>query len=47
MFVISLTYKAPLEQVECRIQEHTVFLQKYYDSKQLLLREEKNPEPAE
>lgn len=32
MFIISLTYKTPLENVERYIPEHNLFLQKYYDS---------------
>jgi uncharacterized protein YciI len=32
MFIISLTYKTSLENVERYIPEHNLFLQKYYDS---------------
>ncbi|MGG7467824.1 YciI family protein [Chryseobacterium arthrosphaerae] len=32
MFIISLTYKAPLENVEVHIPEHYSFLQQYYDA---------------
>ncbi|OCA70467.1 GTP cyclohydrolase [Chryseobacterium artocarpi] len=32
MFIISLTYKVVLENVEQHIPEHNIFLQKYYDS---------------
>ncbi|MCJ7932985.1 MAG: YciI family protein [Chryseobacterium sp.] len=32
MFIISLTYKASLDEVERYIAEHSIFLQKYYDS---------------
>ncbi|MGL6126317.1 YciI family protein [Chryseobacterium artocarpi] len=32
MFIISLTYKVVLEDVEQHIPEHNIFLQKYYDS---------------
>lgn len=32
MFIISLTYKVALENVEQHIPEHNIFLQKYYDS---------------
>lgn len=32
MFIISLTYKVPIEDVERYIPEHNLFLQKYYDS---------------
>ncbi|OCA69863.1 GTP cyclohydrolase [Chryseobacterium contaminans] len=32
MFIVSLTYKVSIENVECHIPEHNIFLQKYYDS---------------
>lgn len=32
MFIISLTYKVAIENVENHIPEHNYFLQKYYDS---------------
>lgn len=32
MFIISLTYRVALENVEQHIPEHNIFLQKYYDS---------------
>lgn len=32
MFIISLTYKVAIENVERHIQEHNSFLQKYYNS---------------
>jgi uncharacterized protein YciI len=32
MFIISLTYKVAIENVENHIPEHNSFLQKYYDS---------------
>ncbi|MBP2618054.1 YciI family protein [Chryseobacterium jejuense] len=32
MFIISLTYKVAIENVEHHIPEHNSFLQKYYDS---------------
>lgn len=32
MFIISLTYKVTIENVERHIPEHNSFLQKYYDS---------------
>lgn len=32
MFIISLTYKVDIENVERYIPEHNSFLQKYYDS---------------
>ncbi|WP_347217164.1 YciI family protein [Chryseobacterium sp.] len=32
MFIISLTYKVAIENVEQHIPEHNSFLQKYYDS---------------
>ncbi|AZB10304.1 GTP cyclohydrolase [Chryseobacterium sp. G0162] len=31
MFIISLTYKVPIENVERYIPEHNSFLQKHYD----------------
>lgn len=32
MFIISLTYKVPIENVEQHIPEHNSFLQKYYSA---------------
>lgn len=32
MFIISLTYKVSIEDVERHIPEHNSFLQKYYDA---------------
>lgn len=32
MFIISLTYKVAIENVEHHIQEHNSFLRKYYNS---------------
>ncbi len=32
MYIISLTYKVSLENVESHIPEHNSFLQKYYES---------------
>lgn len=32
MFIISLTYKVAIENIEHHIPEHNSFLQKYYDS---------------
>lgn len=32
MFIISLTYKVTIENVEHHIPEHNLFLQKHYDS---------------
>jgi uncharacterized protein YciI len=43
MFVISLTYKKPLEEVERHITEHIRFLDKYYLAKKFIVSGRKNP----
>ncbi|PKF74322.1 YciI family protein [Chryseobacterium sp. PMSZPI] len=43
MFIISLTYKTPLESVEIHIPEHNNFLQKYYDSGHFITSGRKEP----
>lgn len=43
MFIISLTYKTSLENVERYIHGHNLFLQKYYDSGQFIASGRKEP----
>lgn len=43
MFIISLTYKKPIEEVEKHIQEHIVFLEKYYNQNKFVFSGRKNP----
>ncbi|AZA84996.1 GTP cyclohydrolase [Chryseobacterium lactis] len=43
MFIISLTYKVALENVEQHLPEHNVFLQKYYDSGKFIASGRKEP----
>lgn len=43
MYIISLTYKKPIEEVEKHIQEHIAFLQKYYDKNKFVFSGRKNP----
>ena len=37
MFVIELTYKAPLAEIDARMKEHMAFLRKYYASGNFLV----------
>jgi uncharacterized protein YciI len=46
MYIISLTYKVTIENVERHIPEHNSFLQKYYDSGLFIASGRKNPEPV-
>ncbi|KAF2339785.1 YciI family protein [Flavobacterium tistrianum] len=43
MFVISLTYKKPIEVVERFIQEHILFLEKYYSRNKFICSGRKEP----
>lgn len=43
MFIISLTYKVAIENVERHIPEHNSFLQKYYDSGSFITSGRKEP----
>lgn len=43
MFIISLTYKVSIENVERYIPEHNSFLQKHYDSGQFIASGRKEP----
>ncbi|MAZ65812.1 MAG: GTP cyclohydrolase [Kangiellaceae bacterium] len=43
MFIISLTYIKPLEQVDALIEEHIAFLDNYYDKGIFLLSGRKEP----
>lgn len=37
MFVVELTYNAPLAEIDARMKEHMVFLRKYYASGNFLV----------
>ena len=37
MFIIELTYKAPLDQIDAHMKQHMVFLNKHYASGHFLL----------
>ena len=43
MFIISLTYKKPIEEVERFISNHRVFLEKYYGLNKFVCSGRKNP----
>ncbi|MBV8328660.1 YciI family protein [Chryseobacterium sp.] len=43
MFIISLTYKVPLDKVEEYIPEHNHFLEKYYKSGHFIVSGRKDP----
>ena len=43
MFIISLTYKKPLDEVEKYISDHLVFLNKYYALNKFIFSGRKNP----
>lgn len=43
MFIISLTYKKPIEEVEKHIKAHIVFLEKYYAQNKFVFSGRKNP----
>jgi uncharacterized protein YciI len=43
MFVISLNYKKPIEEVEKYIPEHTIFLDKFYALNKFIVSGRKNP----
>ena len=43
MFVVNLTYKKPLEEVDKFLSEHRIFLDKYYASKNIVVSGRKNP----
>ncbi len=43
MFIIDLTYIKPLEEVDKNIQEHALFLDKYYSSGKFLISGRKVP----
>ena len=42
-FIIILTYKKSLNEVDKKLQEHIKFLDKYYDSNNFLLSGKQNP----
>ena len=43
MFIIELTYKAPLEQVDAQMKPHMAFLNKHYGSGHFLVSGRKTP----
>ncbi len=43
MFIISLTYKSSIENVEQLIPQHTIFLNKHYESGQFIASGRKEP----
>jgi uncharacterized protein YciI len=43
MFVIELTYKAPLDDIDARMKAHVAFLKKYYESGNFLVSGRKIP----
>jgi uncharacterized protein YciI len=43
MFIISLTYKSSIEEVERLIPQHTIFLNKYYESGRFIASGRKEP----
>jgi len=47
MFVIELTYKAPLAEIDARMKAHMAFLRKYYASGNFLVSGRQVLVPAE
>ncbi len=43
MFVIELTYKAPLDDIDARMKAHVAFLRKHYESGNFLVSGRKIP----
>jgi uncharacterized protein YciI len=43
MFIISLTYKKPIDEVEKHIPEHIVFLDRFYAKNNFVFSGRKNP----
>lgn len=43
MFIVSLTYKKPIDEVEKYIKEHIIFLDKYYALNKFIFSGRKNP----
>lgn len=43
MYIVSLTYKKTIEEVEKYIQEHIRFLDKYYSANKFIFYGRKNP----
>jgi uncharacterized protein YciI len=37
MFVVELTYRAPLAEIDAHMREHVAFLRKYYDAGNFLI----------
>ena len=43
MFVIEITYKVPLEQIDTQMESHVAFLNKYFESGKFILSGRKIP----
>lgn len=43
MFIVILTYKRPVEEIEKNLAEHIRFLDRYYENKKFLISGRRNP----
>ena len=43
MFLVILTYKKPIEEIEIYLSEHVLFLDKYYEKKKFIFSGRQNP----
>jgi uncharacterized protein YciI len=43
MFIVELTYKAPLAQIDAQMRPHVTFLKKYYAAGNFLISGRQNP----
>lgn len=43
MFLVILTYKKPIEEIELFLSEHILFLDKHYESKKFIFSGRRNP----
>lgn len=43
MFIVELTYKAPLEKIDAQMRPHMAFLRKYYAAGNFLISGRQNP----
>lgn len=43
MFIIELTYKVPLEEIDAHMKQHVIYLNKYYKSKNFIVSGRKIP----
>ena len=43
MFIIELTYKVPLEQIDAQMKAHVIYLNKYYKTKNFIVSGRKVP----